>query len=540
MPLRAVTQQDLSKGANLVTNPYLVGAKQGLLYLNFLLDEHGSIRTRDGTLIQTTAPIPAGEAGLRPIIKLFDFVKIDGTISRLAILLGSAGNNTLYNRATTPWTLIGTLGTKYTLPDILTFTNLALIANGYEVPWQYDGTTLSHIIAIAGQTVPPGANHHTLHQGFYWLWNTNATTTTLDGPSSLRSSDLNNPNSWPNANQIFINKDDGDSGQGMGQFTIAESGISPSTSQILFKAFSAFQMTGVFGSTNPVFSIQRIKSDMGCVAPRSIHFAPGFGLIRLTHRGFAMFDGVDDRLISEEVRPFLFGGGGFVGVDWANVQVSYGEVIPNPPLYVCACPLSGAGLSRVFVYDLVRQAWTVIQYPQALSTLQAIENAGVLPVVLMGDFNTGKVRRIFAGDADDDGAAIAWQALFRPATGSSPQQPTYYRRVIIKVAGVTAGQKILATAFFGALTSSAPRQIAKTLIAPVAVPRAPTFGFGLDPFGLGAFGAVGSGPETDLTMDLGLTGNNVRLLLTGNGQVWIRGIEFHVRQKPLSRASAFA
>src|SRR5262249_57836425 len=126
--------------------------------------------------------------------------------------------------------------------------------------------------------------------------------------------------SWPNANQIFIDKDDGDSGNGMGQFTVAETGISPSTSQILFKNFSAYQMTGVFGSTNPAFSIQRIKSDMGCVAARSIRFAPGFGLIRLAHRGFALFDGVDDRLISEEIRPMLFGTLGFTGIDWTNVS----------------------------------------------------------------------------------------------------------------------------------------------------------------------------------------------------------------------------
>ena len=35
-------QQDLSKGSNLVTSPYLIGKQQSILDLNFLLDEHGS------------------------------------------------------------------------------------------------------------------------------------------------------------------------------------------------------------------------------------------------------------------------------------------------------------------------------------------------------------------------------------------------------------------------------------------------------------------------------------------------------------------
>lgn len=493
--LKAIIQQDLSRGTNVVANSFDIGQQQSVLITNMLLDEHGSVRTRDGELIITTSPDTA--PSIRPIVKLYDYIQIDGTIIRLAIIRTIGGNNVLYNRATTPWTLIGTLGTDYAIPDILTFTNLALIANGYEVPWQYDGVTLQHITDSGGR-VPAGAKHHALHQGYYWVWNTaissgsevaasfttsfggnadivwtavqsgaagnavsveyvndganspllvtvagnvvtihlqtdgagtpvstasqiiaavaasaaastliagslvagqdgtgipgvlavspltggSTTPSTLDGPSSLRSSALNKPSSlvgggiaWPIANQIFVDKDDGDSGHGMGQFTIAETGISPTTTQVLFKTFSGYQMVGVFGSTTPLFSIQKIKSDMGCIAPRSIQFCVGYGLMRLTHRGFAIFDGVQDTLVSEAVRPLIFGNDVYEPIDWEQVFGSYACVVPNPAVYICVCPVcEKPGLSRMFCYDLVRQAWTILEYPQPIATLQSIED----------------------------------------------------------------------------------------------------------------------------------------------------------------------
>jgi hypothetical protein len=536
--LRPIAQQDMSKGMNLVTNPYIVGAKQGLLYTNLLLDEHGSLRVRDGTLIAMTSPDTTTK---RPIVKMWHFIHADGTHQPLVLVRGLSGNNELYD-ATVPatWVSISALGTKYELPDMLPFLAQMLIANGYEVPYKYDGTTLAHITSSTG-TVPGGAKHQTLHQGYHFLWNTAAVSGTLDGPSSLRSGDLNSVTSYPAANQIFIDKDDGEPGMGMGQFTIAESGISPSTSQILFKTYSAYQMTGVFGSTAPAFAVQRIKSDMGCLAPRSIHFAPGFGLIRLSHRGFALFDGVDDKLISEEVRPLLFGSLGYVGIDWTNVALSSAELVPNPPLYICACPIAGAALARIFVFDLVRQAWTVLQYPQNIASFYAHEDPDALPVMYAGDYDAGHIRALFSGAADDDGTPINWQAALRPAPGSSPQQPAYFRRAVIKVAGGRAGQTLNAQAIFGPLTQTIATEVDRVLTLGVTGSLAPLFGYGLDAYSTGAYGGGGGGNnaglEQDLTMDLGVIGNNARLNLSGQGQLTLRGIEWHVRPKPIGRGA---
>jgi hypothetical protein len=730
--------QDLSRGSNVVTNPYLIGKQQSVLLTNALLDEHGSIRTRDGSLIQTSSPDVA--PNIRPIVKLYDFIRADGRIFPLAMIRGNTGaGNELYNRGTltlpivavapalqqfrvvgdqrvyfqqgdpfiimgstgndgawivdhstlefggtvifvtstipsvipdgniirvnvnTAWALIGILGTNYAIPDILTFVNEALIVNGAETPWQYDGTTLSPLTDQPGTgQVPVGGFHHALHQGFYWLWNTargtstppggggfaslttalgvanadlkftaktagaagnnitvqyallvggtllqvsvfgtaisviidtgagpaataaqigaaiNASpeaaalvtaanapgndgsgvppvmaatalsggaagppgTSSFDGPSSLRSSDLNNPNSWPLANQIFVDKDDGDQGMGMGQFTIAESGISPTTSQILFKAFRSYQMTGVFGSTNPAFAIQKIKSDMGCVAPRTIRFAPGFGLIRLSHRGFALFDGVDDKLISEEVRPLIFGNPIYTALNWAAIDQSYGVVVANPPFYVAACPVGDSGLTRVFCYDLVRRGWTILQFPFAIATLQAIEDPGQLPVVLEGDFNQGKVRRLFNDqDTTDDGVEVTAQALLHPVSGSSPQANSYFRRAVLKLADVRAGQTVDCLYIVGPVVKTPPQQIQKQVTVPVTVGLG--LGFGLQPFGTSPFGGLQINSEVDLTVDLGVIGTNLRPQYSWTGRLRLRGVEYHQKGKPLRRVSVF-
>jgi hypothetical protein len=187
---------------------------------------------------------------------------------------------------------------------------------------------------------PRGAAHAIVYAGSLWVFNTspNNTTDNFDGPSCLKMSDLNNPNSWNPLNVAFLDKDDGSQGMGLATYTIAESGIPPTGSLVAFKEFSTFQINGVFGASN--FSIQRAQTDLGCVAPRTIQFVPGFGIVRMTHLGIAMFDGVRDRLLSEEIRPYIFGGlSDIQAVDWNFIWNSKAALVSSPPMYACAVPI---------------------------------------------------------------------------------------------------------------------------------------------------------------------------------------------------------
>ena len=187
---------------------------------------------------------------------------------------------------------------------------------------------------------PRGAAHGIVYAGSLWLANTSPSTTTdqLDGPCVLKMSDVDNPNSWNPLNVAFIGKDDGTQITGLAAFTIAETGIAPVGSMVVFKDFDTYQVVGVFGATD--FSIQKAQTDLGCIAPRSIQFLPGFGVARLTHLGVAIFDGVRDRLISEDIRPYLFGGeSDITPLDWNFAYFSKGAQAAVPPMYVLAIPI---------------------------------------------------------------------------------------------------------------------------------------------------------------------------------------------------------
>lgn len=209
-----------------------------------------------------------------------------------------------------------------------------------------DGTIIwQNIGAISASPAPRGAAHGISYAGSLWLANTSAQTTAdgLDGLSAIRMSDINSPNSWNPLNAAQLGRDDGTEITGLASFTIAEIGISPTGSLIVFKQFSTYQIIGVFGSTN--LTIQPLQTDLGCIAPRSIVFLPSFGVMRLSHLGFAITNGVVDKLACEEIRPYLFGGTlddvDIAPVDWNWAWFSKAAQTADPPMYVCACPVIG-------------------------------------------------------------------------------------------------------------------------------------------------------------------------------------------------------
>jgi hypothetical protein len=404
---------------------------------------------------------------------------------------------------------------------------------------------------VSSSPAPRGAAHGIVYAGSLWVANTSPTSSSdgLDGPSALRMSDLNNPNSWNPLNSAQIAKDEGTQIQTLITFTIAEQGIAPVGSLIIFKDFSVYQVIGVFGSTS--FTIQQAKTDMGNIAPRSANFLPGFGIMRLAHLGFAVFDGVRDKLLSEEIRPYLFGGGAsdpdIVGIDWNFAYMSKGAQVANPPMYVCACPVIGgnplpvlggitvlftgavvttippgnyyvrvtvkgviseisisaefgpfaidathsvdvflpavpagtlgfrvylytkgspsytyyydplsqavpitflplapgnigtppsngalAGFTRLFCFDLVLKAWTIIDLPFQVSVLKQIRVPGSIPITVCGGFIDTTMRRLFAGDQDWDGVPISWTFRSPEVYSEGGSQPLFVHELIIR------------------------------------------------------------------------------------------------------------
>lgn len=301
---------------------------------------------------------------------------------------------------------------------------------------------------------PRGAAHAVAYAGSLWLANTSPTDTTdgIDGPSCIKMSDSNNPNSWNPVNTAFISRNDGTQITGMQPFTIAALGISPTGSLCVFKEFTTYQIIGVFGSSS--FEIQPAQTNLGCIAARSIQFLPGFGVCRFAHMGFAVFDGINDRLISEDIRPYLFGGvdseADLTPVDPSFVYLAQSAQTIVPPMYLCAMPLAaspaggvGSGmLTRLFCYDLVMKAWAVLDLPWPITTLTTISVGEGYPLVLAGKTD-GTLQRMQSGDLTWDAGAgdqsnVRWSFRSPDIFGEGSSQRLFYKTVVLRGYGNAA------------------------------------------------------------------------------------------------------
>jgi len=148
---------------------------------------------------------------------------------------------------------------------------------------------------------------------------------------------------------------------------------------------------------------------MGCSAPRSIQFTTGFGLTRFAHLGFAVFDGVNDRIIDEDIHPYIFpendiDNEDITTVDFNWMPISWATQTAHPAMYICAMPIgnSGGKLTRIFCYDLVLKCWAVVDLPFAISTLYQARPVTSVAITLMGTFDDGALHRWQAGDDEWD------------------------------------------------------------------------------------------------------------------------------------------
>lgn len=392
-----------------------------------------------------------------------------------------------------------------------------------QVIWEESGL-------VSTSPYPPGCAFATIYAGSLWVWNTYPTNTPdgLDGPSALRMSDVNNPNSWNPINAAFIDKDDSTQGMGMATFTIAETGIPPIGSLILFKNYSTTQIVGVFGSHD--FAIHRVQTDMGCIAPKTILFVPGFGIMRLTHMGFAIFDGVRDRLVSEEVRPYIFQVlSDITALPFDTAYLGTSTLASNPPLYICTAKFDvvqgqGSGATRVFIYDLVLRAWTIVDVPlnsdalgdigtqTYMGILKQVRNIVSTPTVTgFLSYEGGKLYRWFAGDTKwyqvlngTGGSDVQWAFTTPLVYAQTPDTRLYLRKVVIKGTNTTGNPLTFKLSLQGESTV--------TYIGPQTI----NLGFG----------------QFTVEIPIGEVALNASAIISGTGVVDIESVTWYVDDRP--------
>ena len=519
--LKPVGQYDFSGGENSSVNPYLLQKNQSQRINNMMLTETGSLRTRDGTSVVYNGNSVLTSTEIDRVGVYNQYGSFGLTAIPVAVLL-----HKVYDLRTTPWTLIGTMSadpssTIYPL-QLVNFVNKILISHGaFSAPYSWDGTTFSALTdtGAANNLIPQMAAIMINYNGYVYLMNTGLNNTTYAahgataniGPSSINSSDFNNPNSWPTSAQLYLNEYDGQKITGAGVFTVAETGIAPSQVLIVFKDFGTYQVTGLINGGSPQ-AIQ-VKTDMGCSGHSTIQFIAGYGMIRLTHKGFGLYDGLNDTVISDSIRFRIFNGFGSAGIDFTQAYTAQSTQIQNPPTYICAVSMNGDALgllSTVFICDLRTMAWTVNTFANAIYSLSRLESPSTLPVIVGGDYvisGFAQIRRMFASDATDDGTAVSWSVTPQPAFAQTPIDRAYFRRALVDIVATGTPAQITAQFFYGATSKT----INKT-------PQNRT-------------------QDSVIPFDLGFIANNAYPTISGTGPVTLRGLEYHLIQKPMTRST---
>jgi hypothetical protein len=379
-----------------------------------------------------------------------------------------------------------------------------------------DGSAIWQETGYLAAPAPHGAGHIEVYAGSLWALNTYpiGSSDGLDGPTSLRMSNTNNIFGWNPVNQAFLDKDDGAEGMGLGKFTITAQGIPPEGSLIAFKYRVPYQLIGVFGANN--FVIQPVSTDMGCLAPRSIQFVAGYGLMRYTHLGISVFDGWKDQVVSEQVRPYFFPVNDFdvqdiVVADANYIPLAWGAQTANPPMYTIAIPIgnSGGQLTRIMLYDLILKCWAApVDLPFPIGTMSQVQPVTSNPLTIIGGFNDGALQRWQTGDEQwytGGGAAqvpVLWSLRTITIASQSSSQRIWARKLIVR--GTNGGSA-------GTITVQ-PRMSA---VAQAAV----------------KYAIPGNG-DFDLFADIGLTGLRFDAVISGIVDVEIDGIDFAIEPRP--------
>jgi hypothetical protein len=293
-------------------------------------------------------------------------------------------------------------------------------------------------------TNPPGAAYCFSHLNSLWLWGTAQTKVNdVDGPDSLRMSDSGAPTSFNPINQSFIGLGDGQFPMGGGVWTQLEVGIPATAQLVLFKTRSTYSVVGQY----PLIQITEIPDGVGCLAPDTIQFVPGIGLMRMSQYGVAVFNGTRDVVdkYTDPIRPYLFGTTlEPESVNMAQIMAAFALQTINPPGYLMVCPLRNTGgihppCVRGFFFDRVLQSWSVIDFPMQLAggtfrvspsdtstlTMSVVQRSQSL----VGGWNDGIIRQIFNGDEFFDNqpaTPITWS--FRLQAVGAPTTPLYLRR----------------------------------------------------------------------------------------------------------------
>lgn len=360
---------------------------------------------------------------------------------------------------------------------------------------------------------PPGAKFVFQHLDSIFLWGVGRTygTDGITGPDALWQSNTGAPLTYDPADATFVGKGDGTEAQGGAEYSLSEAGIAATPQLVLFKDASTYSFLNSF----PNASLVEVSGGLGCIAPATIQFIGGYGVMRLSYAGVTLFDGQLEHVTeyTDAIRGYLFGGlSDVVPVDFTNIQNCVSTQSVNPPMYVFYAPLQGGSgyVTRGFGYDFGLKQWFVIDLPFAISSATFLPQSVVAIAAayqsLIGGASDGTVRRVFAADPDWDGIPV--DAMLQLPDWGFPGTPTFIRRCNARLTADGGG----ATPFIRSVTFQGVRRSGQAFSRPLNTP----------------ISLISS-------MDVGETVLSGNITLRTRGQILLEGSDAQTSEKPTAR-----
>lgn len=355
-------------------SPLLTPAGNASAINNLMLDDRGQLTARpgfkllatsSGTLTSKTSAITGGGYHNAAVGNSF-FAVISGTnVYRTGNTF--AGSYTNVTSTVVITAAAANLAQHTALNDVMVFCNES------DPPFEVTASTWAYALTGGAPTKMKTCTTY----GSY-IVGANTTESSIDYPSRIRWSDINNVNSWPALNFVDIEPNDGDK---------IVSVIAFKDAVYVFKKRSIYRLgiTGLDGAN--AFIVRPFTRNLGAWAKNSVRVIPNVGIVFASQNTLYILN--DNELSSYNQSQFEAIGDpiqrSLDTISRANWVNMVGAVYPKRYQYVVSVSTSGSNNTEQLVYDYIQKSWTVYS-GMTFDMLEQAEDSTGQNTLLAGDY----------------------------------------------------------------------------------------------------------------------------------------------------------
>lgn len=346
-------------------SPLLIPTTDAKSVVNITMDDRGLLTTRNGyTVIQSTFALLGKSTHT---VTGGGYHTATSGSSFFSVVVGTSVYR-IGNTFSSYSTITGTVTVTDTITNLAQKTDLndkLVFCNELDKPFYI--TASANAVAIH-DSLFSAAKTCSTYGNYLVIGNT--TESSVNYPSRIRWSDINNVDSFPVLNYIDVEPDDGDKIVAVASFD---------ESVYIFKHRAIYKMviTGLDGPD--AFIIRPLARNVGAWSKNSVKAIPNVGLVFLAQNTVYVLSNNGLTPIGDPIQRTL---DNVQRSMWAN---AVGEVYPHKYQYWLSVSTAGTTNTEVLVYDYIQRNWTTYSHITA-SMLAQSEDSNGQNILISGDY----------------------------------------------------------------------------------------------------------------------------------------------------------